>query len=285
MGAGPDNDQQVDQYGIVGHPVAQSRSPFIHGLFAKQTGQRMAYRLFDVPPDDFLAHVSRFFAQGGRGLNVTIPHKPAAAAFAHELTPRAEQARAANTLAARPDGTVLGDNTDGVGLVRDLSANLGITVTDLRVLILGAGGATRGIVAPLLDLAPAALLIANRTADRARVVAASFADLGPVKGCGFDELEPQPWDLIINATAASASGGRPGISPAVIGATTTCYDMAYGHELTPFLRWALAEGAAAAHPGWGMLVEQAAESFYLWRGVRPESRPVLEVLKDWRTSS
>lgn len=278
-------DGTVDQYGIVGHPVAQSRSPFIHGLFAKQTGQRMAYRLYDVPSDDFLAHVARFFSGGGCGLNVTIPHKPAAAAFAHTLTPRAEQARAVNTLKMQPDGTVLGDNTDGVGLVRDLTGNLGLVVAGLRVLILGAGGATRGIVAPLLDLAPAELLIANRTPERARIVAASFADLGPVKGCGFHELEPRPWDLVINATAASPTGGRPEVSPAIVAAGTICYDMAYGQELTRFLHWALAEGAAAAHLGWGMLVEQAAESFYLWRGVRPETRPVLEVLKDWRTPS
>jgi shikimate dehydrogenase len=273
---------EIDQYGVVGHPVGHSRSPFIHGLFAKQTGQRMAYRLYDVLPDDFVPRTTGFFAGGGRGLNVTVPHKQAAAAFAQSLTPRAEQARAVNTLAVQPDGSILGDNTDGVGLARDLTRNLGVVVAGLRVLILGAGGATRGIVAPLLELAPAALTIANRTVDRARVVAASFADLGPVKGCGFHEIEARPWDLVINATAASLAGGRPDITPAVIGANTICYDLAYGQELTPFLSWALAEGAAGAHLGWGMLVEQAAESFHLWRGVRPETHAVLEVLKDWR---
>jgi len=277
MGADPQTE--VDSYGIVGHPVAQSRSPFIHGLFAKQTGERMVYRLFDVLPDDFITHVTGFFAGGGRGLNVTIPHKPAAASFATTLTPRAEQARAANTLALQADGSVLGDNTDGIGLVRDLTVNLDLVVTGLRVLVLGAGGATRGIVAPLLDLTPELLLIANRGADRARVVAASFADLGPVKGCGFHEIEARPWDLVINATAASLAGARPEVSPAIIGAHTVCYDLAYGREPTPFLNWARAEGASAAHLGWGMLVEQAAESFFLWRGRRPETRPVLEVLK------
>ncbi|HNR21958.1 MAG TPA: shikimate dehydrogenase [Steroidobacteraceae bacterium] len=276
MGADP--QAEVDSYGVIGHPVAQSRSPFIHGLFAKQTGQRMVYRLFDVTPDDFLNHVTGFFAGGGRGLNVTVPHKPAAANFASTLTPRAEQARAVNTLALQADGSVLGDNTDGVGLVRDLTINLGLVVTGLRLLILGAGGATRGIVAPLLDLTPAEMLIANRNGDRARVIAASFADLGPVKGCGFDEIDARPWDLVINATAASLAGARPEVSPTIIGPHTVCYDLAYGREPTPFLNWALAEGASAAHLGWGMLVEQAAESFYLWRGVRPDTRPVLEVL-------
>lgn len=272
----------IDQYGVIGHPVAHSRSPFIHGLFAKQTGQRMVYRLYDVPPDEFVMRVTGFFEGGGRGLNVTIPHKPAAAAFARTLTPRAAQARAVNTLAAQADGTILGDNTDGVGLVRDLTRNLGVIITGCRVLILGAGGATRGILAPLLELAPGALTIANRTADRARVLAASFADLGPAKGCGFPGIEARPWDLVINATAASIAGARPDIPDAVIGPNTICYDLAYGQEPTPFLTWALAEGAAGAHLGWGMLVEQAAESFHLWRGVRPETRPVLDVLKDWR---
>lgn len=277
-----DEQDGIDQYGLVGHPVGHSRSPFIHGLFAKQTGQRMTYRLYDVSPDDFVTRVTGFFAGGGRGLNVTVPHKPAAATLAQTLTPRAERARAVNTLAGQPDGSILGDNTDGVGLTRDLMQNLGMIVAGLRVLILGAGGATRGIVAPLLDLAPGTLTIANRTTDRARVLAASFADLGPVRGCGFHEIEAHPWDLVINATTASLAGGRPDISPAVIGANTICYDLAYGNEPTPFLSWALAEGAAGAHLGWGMLVEQAAESFYLWRGVRPETRTVLEVLKDWR---
>ncbi len=275
----------IDQYGVVGHPVAHSRSPFIHGLFARQTGERMTYRVYDVQPDDFVTTITGFFAGGGRGLNVTIPHKPAAAAFAHTLTPRAAIARAVNTLAVQSDGSILGDNTDGAGLVRDLTDNLGIAVADRRVLILGAGGATRGIVAPLLELGPAALAIANRTADRARVVAASFADIGAVNGCGFDGIDAHPWDLVLNATAASLGGGRPDISPAVIGKGTICYDLAYGAEPTSFLSWALAEGAAGAHLGWGMLVEQAAESFYLWRGLRPDTRAVIDVLKDWRTPS
>ena len=269
----------VDQYGVVGHPVAHSRSPFIHGLFARQTGERMTYRLYDVQPDDFVTTVTGFFSGGGRGLNVTIPHKPAAAAFAHTLTPRAEVARAVNTLAVEPDGSILGDNTDGAGLVRDLRSNLGIAIEGRRVLILGAGGATRGIVAPLLELGPATLAIANRTADRARVVAASFADIGAVTGCGFNDIEGRPWDLVLNATAASLGGGRPDVSPAVIGKSTICYDLAYGTELTPFLSWALAEGAAGAHLGWGMLVEQAAEAFLIWRGMRPPSTQVLAELR------
>jgi shikimate dehydrogenase len=274
----PRASAEPDQYGIVGHPVSHSRSPFIHGLFAKATNQPMTYRLYDVAPEEFHTRVTGFFAGSGRGLNVTLPHKGAAAEFADARTPRAERAAAVNTLAAQPDGRILGDNTDGVGLVLDLTRNLGVKVGDERVLILGAGGATRGIVAPLLELGPRDIVIANRTPERARVLAASFADLGEVRGCGFEDIEPQAFGLVINATAASLSETRPQVSPAVIGPDSVCYDLAYGREPTPFLRWALAEGAARALLGWGMLVEQAAESFHLWRGIRPDTRAVLAAL-------
>lgn len=269
----------MDQYGVIGYPVAHSRSPLIHGLFAKQTRQDMVYRLHEVAPEDFATSVTAFFTGGGRGLNVTLPHKPAAAAFANELTPRARLAGAVNTLAAQPDGAIVGDNTDGAGLVRDLTENLRVELTGKRVLVIGAGGAARGVLGPLLEFAPDRLQVINRTADRAVALAQRFRHLGPIEGSGFDGLGPEAYDVVINATSsATVSGTRPDVSTSIIASRTVCYDMAYGREPTPFLRWAAAEGTAGTHLGWGMLVEQAAESFQLWRGIRPDTRPVLELL-------
>ena len=273
----------ADQYGVVGHPVAHSLSPFIHGWFARATGQEMTYRLFDVAPADFRAWTRDFFVRGGRGLNITLPHKIAAAEFAEDLTPRAIQAAAVNTLASRPDG-ILGDNTDGAGLVRDLCDNHGLVITHRRLLLLGSGGATRGVLGPLLGLAPAEVLIANRTAERAAQLAAAFADLGPVIGVGFDELDGTPFDLVINATSASLSGEIPPIPPGTIGPQTVCYDLAYGKSATAFVEWAERQGCMRALQGLGMLVEQAAESFRLWRGVRPNTTEVLAALAE-RTGS
>jgi shikimate dehydrogenase len=267
-----------DQYGVVGHPVAHSRSPFIHGMFARQTGQDLVYRLYDVAPDAFRMKVAEFFASGGSGLNVTVPHKVAAAEFASELTPRAERAGAVNTLARRGD-SVLGDNTDGFGLVHDLRDNLGVHVAGTRIVILGAGGAARGIIAPLLDLKPAELLVANRSAERAARLAGLFKDLGAVRGVSFDDLPLRPCDLLINATSAGLNGGLPAVSSAMVGPSTVCYDLSYGKTDTPFVRWAWNQGCARAVQGWGMLVEQAAESFHVWRGVRPETQGVLRVLE------
>jgi shikimate dehydrogenase len=276
---------QPDQYGVVGHPVAHSWSPFIHGMFARQTGEQLIYRLHDVLPQDFRAYVLDFFSRGGRGLNVTVPHKVAAAELANELTPRAERATAVNTLAIQRDNRILGDNTDGAGLVHDLRDNLSVNLAGRRVLIVGAGGATRGVVAPLLVLRPAELVIANRTAERAHAFAADFQDLGAVRGCGFDELGDVAYDVVINATSASLAGEVPAIPASVIKNDSLCYDMAYSKGDTPFLKWAKETGCARAVQGWGMLVEQAAESFQLWRGVRPQTRPVLEALRERATSS
>jgi len=269
----------LDQYGVVGHPVGHSLSPFIHGMFARETGQRISYRLYDVPPAEFHQRVRAFFAQGGRGLNVTLPHKIAAVEVAHELTPRAAYAAAVNTLAARPDG-ILGDNTDGAGLVRDLCDNLGVAITHRRVLIIGAGGATRGILGPLLGRGPELLVIANRTAQRAHALAAAFSELGVVRGVAFPELTDAPFDLIVNATSASLAGELPPFPPSVIGPQTVCYDLAYGSSATAFLEWATRQGCARALQGWGMLVEQAAESFRVWRGIRPDTAQVLAALKE-----
>jgi shikimate dehydrogenase len=269
----------VDQYGVVGHPVGHSLSPFIHGMFARETGQDMAYRLYDVAPEDFPQRVREFFSQGGRGLNITVPHKIAAVDLAQELTPRAAHAAAVNTLALREEG-ILGDNTDGAGLVRDLTDNLGLLIMRRRLLIIGAGGATRGILGPLLELAPTLVVVSNRTPERAVALAAAFADLGTVQGAGFEQIEERPFDLIINATSASLSGDIPPIPAGCIGPQTVCYDLAYGKSASAFLNWARQAGCARALSGWGMLVEQAAESFELWRGMRPATAFVLAALKE-----
>ena len=274
-----------DQYGVVGHPVAHSWSPFIHGMFARQTGETLVYRLHDVRPEDFRSHVLDFFSRGGRGLNITVPHKVAAADLANELTPRAERAGAVNTLMLKRDNRLLGDNTDGAGLVHDLRDNLSVELGGRRVLIVGAGGATRGVVAPLLVLRPAELVVANRTAERAQAFVADFADLGPVRGCGFEEIGADPYDVVINATSASLSGEVPAIPASAVRAETVCYDMAYSRSETPFLKWAREHGCERALQGWGMLVEQAAESFQLWHGVRPQTAPVLTALRERASAS
>ncbi len=266
------------RYAVIGHPVGHSWSPFIHGLFAQQTDRTISYRLLDVPPDHFRSTTLTFFAEGGRGLNITVPHKPAAAELVNVLTPRAERAGAVNTIHLQDSHELLGDNTDGAGLLIDLTNHLGLDLVDMRCLILGAGGATRGILAPLAEANPASIVIANRTAQRAVDLARDFADLGEISGCGFDELPGDSFGLIINATAASLQGEVPPLPEGTVNASTVCYDMAYGRSETAFTRWANEAGAARAVKGWGMLVEQAAESFQLWHGVRPDTRPVLEAL-------
>jgi shikimate dehydrogenase len=268
----------VDQYGVVGHPVAHSLSPFIHAMFARQTGQAMSYRLFDFAPEQVEERIAGFFAQGGRGLNITLPYKVTALARASELTSRAQHAGAVNTLALRKDGSILGDNTDGAGLTQDLCVNQRFVVTRRRLLIIGAGGAARGVLAPLLGLEPEIIVIANRTADRAKALATAFAPMGNVQGVGFRYITGGAFDLIINATSASLTGEMPDVPVGIVGPDTFCYDMAYGKGETSFVRWAIERGCRAAVPGWGMLVEQAAESFRLWRGVRPHTGPVLAAL-------
>jgi shikimate dehydrogenase len=267
-----------DHYGLVGHPVSHSWSPFIHGMFAQSTAQNLVYRLFDITPGDFRRDILQLFTGGVRGLNVTLPHKQAAADLVNELTPRATRAQAVNTIAFFEDTTLLGDNTDGVGLTFDLERNMNLRLADKRVLILGAGGAVRGVLAPLLERELREVVIANRTPHKALGLAADFADLGTVSGCGFAEVAGPAFDLIINATSASLHGGLPPLPDGLVGEETVCYDMAYGRAQTPFTAWATAQRAARACKGWGMLVEQAAESFLLWRGIRPNTRPVLDAL-------
>lgn len=268
-----------DRYAVMGNPIAHSKSPQIHALFAQQTQQQLTYEAILVPLDGFTAAVSEFRASGGKGLNITVPFKQEAWALAAEHTERARRAGAVNTLWFRDDGTVLADTTDGVGLVRDLTGNHGITLTAKRILILGAGGAVRGVLEPILAERPATVVIANRTASKARKLAALFGDMGSISGCGFDALAGQQFDLVINGTAASLEGEVPPLPDDLLANNASCYDMMYGVVRTPFQLWATARGAARSLDGLGMLVEQAAEAFALWRGVRPETGRVIAVLR------
>lgn len=267
-----------DRYAVVGHPIAHSLSPRIHALFAAQTGQALSYGALDVPPERLAEQVRSFFAQGGRGLNVTVPHKQAVLPLTGRLSERARRALAVNTLALDRDGQLFGDNTDGIGLVRDLTENLQLTLAARRVLLLGAGGAARGILAPLLALGPRELVIGNRDPARAVQLAHEFAAEGAVRASEFPNLTGR-FDLILNATAASLQADTPALPPGVLDGATVCYDLAYASEPTAFMRWSRQRGAAATHMGLGMLVEQAAESFHLWRSVRPRTAPVLATLR------
>ena len=267
----------TDVYAVVGNPIAQSLSPEIHTAFAAQTGQDMQYDKKLVELGQFAEQAQRFFAGGGRGLNVTAPFKLDAFAFASALSERAQTAGAVNTLALQADGVILGDNTDGAGLVADIKHNLGWTIRGQRVLVLGAGGATRGALLPLLQEQPAHLHIANRTAQKAQQLARDFANYGSITASGLDSI-PEGFDLIINASAASLSGELPPLSPRALADGCSAYDMVYGAQPTPFMHWATGLGAQVAD-GLGMLVGQAAEAFYLWRGVRPEVAPVLAMLR------
>ena len=266
-----------DRYAVFGHPVGHSRSPWLHARFAELTGEALVYEARDVPPGRFAAALAEFLAAGGKGLNITVPHKLAAFAAAELLTPRARRAGAVNTLAVTPDG-LLGDNTDGAGLLRDLRQNLGLELAGKRILLVGAGGAARGALGPLLDAGPRELVIANRHADKAHALATDFSADGAVRGAGLDAAHG-PFALVVNATSASLSGEVPDLPDDAVGPGTFCYDMAYGPEPTAFMRWAEDKGAAGVADGRGMLVEQAAESFALWRGVRPATGEVLAALR------
>ena len=268
----------MDRYVVIGNPIAHSKSPVLHRLFAEQTAQSMQYDTLLAPLDDFAGCASAFFQQG-RGANVTVPFKEDAYRLANSLTPRAQRAGAVNTLSKLADGTLLGDNTDGAGLVRDLTVNAGFSLKGKRILVLGAGGAVRGALEPLLAEKPASVTIANRTVEKAEVLAELFSDLGPVAASGFDWLR-EPVDLIINATSASLAGELPPIASSLIEpGKTLCYDMMYGKEPTPFCLWATEHGAGQVMDGLGMLAEQAGEAFYLWRGVRPDTAPALAELR------
>lgn len=266
----------TDHYAVFGNPIAHSKSPYIHAAFARQTGQDLDYTALLAPLDGFVECVTAFRAGGGAGANVTLPFKEQAYALATCRSARAEAAGAVNTLHFR-DGQIYGDNTDGAGLVADLTRNLGVELKGRRILLLGAGGAARGVIQPLLECGPSALFIANRTPKRAVELAARFLHAGPVQGGGYDALSGLTYDIIINATAASLAGELPPLPEGIFAADSLAYDMMYGQD-TPFLKLARQAGARCAD-GLGMLVEQAAEAFFLWRGVRPDTAPVIAMLR------
>ncbi len=263
----------------MGYPVSHSRSPVIHRLFALQTGQNLQYELLQVSPEKLETAIRQFQRTGGKGLNITVPHKSEVTKLVDQTSERAATAGAVNTLSFK-GGEIHGDNTDGIGLLRDLAVNLGVAVEDANILILGAGGATRGIIGPLLEMQPTSLRIANRTLEKAQALADHFSRSGPVSACRFNVIPvSKPYDLIINATSAGLKGESPPYPAAAISETTFCYDLSYGLSPTPFSVWARESGAAQSVMGWGMLVEQAAESFNIWRGVRPDTAPVLRQMK------
>jgi shikimate dehydrogenase len=271
-----------DRYAVFGSPIKHSKSPRIHKLFAEQTGQDLIYTAQEVSLENFRSTVSDFFTQGGKGLNCTLPLKELAWQYADVKSSRAELGKAVNTLAVQADGGIFGDNTDGCGLIRDLTVNRKINLNGAKILILGAGGASRGIIAPILDHKPYVLVIANRTPEKAIQLASEFTQLGEIKGCGFGNIDNLQFDLIINATSASLTEELPPLPKKIHTEGGCCYDLAYGNQPTAFVRWGLENNARKSLDGLGMLVEQAAEAFYIWRGIRAETGPVIALLNSER---
>ncbi len=268
----------TDLYAVMGNPIHHSKSPQIHTQFAEQSKQDLVYSAMLVPIDGFKSAVSNFFKGKGRGLNITVPFKEEAFKFADQLTERAQTAQAVNTLMLQEDGSILGDNTDGAGLVGDLILNNKVDLKGKRILVIGAGGAVRGILHPFLKQEPTSITIANRTFEKAQVLAENFNEFGSIEAAEFDQLNA-PFDVIINGTSASLNGDIPPISTDVIGPDTVVYDMMYAKQPTNFLVWAQSNGAKKAIDGLGMLVGQAAVSFELWRGQRPDSGIVLDTMR------
>lgn len=268
-----------DRYAVIGHPISHSKSPVIHQQFAAQTGQNLSYVAIDIPPDALTTELPAFFAGGGKGMNVTLPYKEQIPALVNTASERATLAGAINTIVCREDGSLFGDNTDGEGLVNDMVRNLGADLEDSRILILGAGGATRGIIPDLLATKPTLITIANRTVSRARELEKHFDHLGNIAAKGYDDLGKQAYDVVIHATSAGLQGELPPLPDTIIGAFSFCYDLSYSNSDTPFVAWAKGVGCPDAHDGLGMLVEQAAAAFELWRGVRPDTQAVIEQLR------
>lgn len=269
----------MDRYAVIGNPIAHSKSPLIHAEFAKQTEQTLSYTAELVEIGQVAEFVKKFQQNNGKGLNVTVPFKQDAFELAHQLTPRAERAGAVNTLVLNGPEDYAGDTTDGVGLVTDLTRNHRIELKGKNILVLGAGGAVRGVLEAMLEHAPAKLMIANRTVSKAVTLADIFSGLGTISACGFDELEGQTFDLIINGTSSSLSGDLPPLPDGILADKGAVYDMMYGADPTPFMNWGKNQGASLCLDGLGMLVEQAAESFHIWRGVRPATGPVIQLIR------
>lgn len=268
----------IDRYAVMGNPIKHSRSPQIHKAFAEQTDQHMTYTSMLVPEDSFEDAVRKFFAEEGKGLNITVPFKLRAYELADELTERAKRAKAVNTLLIRSNGNIVGDNTDGAGLVRDIMYNHDGRLAGKKILVVGAGGAVRGVMAPILAENPVQVVLTNRTFDKAHHLAEEFVDLGRIQAVHMNQLQG-PFDWIINGTAASLNGEIPDLPESIIGEHTRVYDMMYSKEPTPFNVWAKDYGAEKAFDGLGMLVEQAAESFRQWRGVMPSTPTVISDLR------
>jgi len=272
-------DSSIDNYCVMGNPVAHSKSPQIHAAFAEQTRQKIFYQAILVDEGKFKDSIKEFQRKGGKGLNITVPFKPDAWEASDQMSRRAERAVAVNTISFNDEGKITGDNTDGIGLIRDLTINHKLSIKDKNILILGAGGAARGILDPLFDEQADRVVIANRTVNRAQKLADIFSDRGDISTCGFDELVSSNFDIVINATSASLQGDVPPLPEGLVNKNTCCYDMMYSAADTPFVAWAKAHGAGIALDGLGMLVEQAAESFFIWRGVRPETGSVIKSLR------
>jgi shikimate dehydrogenase len=268
----------TDSYAVFGNPINHSKSPHIHRHFAEQTGQDMTYTKQQVPESEFEQAATEFFHHGGKGLNITAPFKLDAYSYAARLTQRARRAGAVNTLALQTDGTILGDNTDGIGMIHDMH-NLGWDLRNKRILILGAGGAVRGILQPLLEQEPAQVVIANRTLHKAEQLAKGFHDAGDIQPVIYEALAGKTFDVVINGTSASLNDELPPLPDGLLANGACCYDMMYGAEPTIFLQWALTHGATHTADGLGMLVGQAAEAFYVWRQIRPEVVPVINAIR------
>jgi len=268
-----------DRYAVMGNPVAHSKSPEIHQRFARQFRHNIEYLAIQVDPGGFPQAVEQFRASGGKGLNVTVPFKLEAFRLADHLSERAKLAGAVNTLKFEPDGRIFGDNTDGVGLVHDIELNLGFSIKGKQILVLGAGGAVRGVLGPLLKHHPARLVLANRTVSKARDLAYHFQEHGKIEVSTFEELRGKHFDIVINGTSASLNDQVPPLPETLFTREALAYDMMYGDRPTAFLEWAALHNAARTADGLGMLVEQAAESYFVWRNVRPDTRPVIAALR------
>ncbi len=276
-----DFSTEVPRFAVMGNPVAHSKSPLVHSEFGKQTGIALEYTAIQVDLGGFNQAVDGFRAGGGRGLNVTVPFKGEAWSYADEKTAYAEVAGAVNTLVFDNSAPVSGDNTDGRGLVRDIQENLGVAIAGRRVLIVGAGGATRGVVKPIADENPESVVITNRTADKAVTIAKELSSHSNVsiEGCGLNDVHKRNFDLVINATSASIGGDVPDVGGDCVKGAELVYDMMYGTEATSFMKFADSHGASRSADGLGMLVEQAAFSFQRWLGVFPETGPVISLLR------
>ncbi len=266
-----ETNSNIDRYAVIGNPIEHSKSPDIHLLFADQTGERLSYEKILTDKDNFSQVITKFFTNGGKGMNVTVPFKNDACEFVDELTEYAKHAGAVNTIYKNESGNFIGANTDGIGLLRDLKKILRLQLLNKKILVIGAGGATQGIVEPLLKENPSELIIANRTVSKAEAITEQFKSFGKISSCSLTEIPKHSFDLVVHATSAGLQGNKVELPAEIIGSNTCCYDLSYSDQDTPFMQWAKNHNAGKVVDGFGMLLEQAAEAFYLWRGKRPDT--------------